>query len=91
VDFNGNPGNIDYRLPRMSFIKNKDFLHLERVDRDINTSTEYGVLPVSFFHAICFLFLLVLEFSYYFYSFLYFRQIIIVLTYLSNCFSKYVS
>jgi hypothetical protein len=47
VDFNGNPGNIDYRLPRMSFIKNEDFVHLERVDHDINTSTEYGVLPVS--------------------------------------------
>jgi hypothetical protein len=65
VDFNGNPGNIDFRLPRMSFIKNEDFLHLERVDRDINTSTEYGVLPVSYFSCTLFPFFVTIRIFYF--------------------------
>ena len=48
VQFDGNPGNFDYSLPRMSFIRNEDFKYLERVDRDSTSSTEYGVLPVFF-------------------------------------------
>ena len=54
IDFNGNSGSIDYRLPRMAHIKNADFKHLIRVDRKITSRKAYGVLPVciSFFFVV---------------------------------------
>jgi hypothetical protein len=48
VDFNGNVGTIDYRLPRMRYIKNQDFLHLQRFDLRVE-KRKYGLLPVSIF------------------------------------------
>ena len=55
IDFNGNSGSIDYRLPRMAHIKNADFKHLIRVDRKITSRKAYGFLPVciSFFCFFC--------------------------------------
>jgi hypothetical protein len=50
VDFNGNVGTIDYRLPRMRYIKNQDFLHLQRFDLRVE-KRKYGRLPVSIFEA----------------------------------------
>ena len=60
IDFNGNSGSIDYRLPRMAHIKNADFKHLIRVDRKITSRKAYGVLPVciSLFFFVYFLLLL---------------------------------
>jgi hypothetical protein len=55
IDFNGNPGNIDYRLPRMSYIKTEDFEYLEVVDRNNRSRKGYGVLPVSICFDISFL------------------------------------
>ena len=46
VDFNGNAGDIDYRVPRMTYIKNADFVHLQNVDRNLNSRKSYGVLRV---------------------------------------------
>ena len=35
-----------YRVPRMSYIKNADFVHLQNVDRNLNSRKSYGVLRV---------------------------------------------
>ena len=47
IDFNGDAGGIDYRIPRMSYIKNADFVFLENADRNRQSRKQYGVLPVS--------------------------------------------
>jgi hypothetical protein len=64
IDFNGLPVNIDYRTPRISHVKNQDFIQLERFDRKVNIVDGYGALPVS--NLVCFLlgFLVGSSFSY---------------------------
>jgi hypothetical protein len=46
LDFEGNVGPHDYHLPRMSHIRNEDFLHVVKIDRNMNSEKSYGVLPV---------------------------------------------
>jgi hypothetical protein len=53
IDFNGNAGPIAYRLPRIRYIKNEDFLHLQSLDLRLEKS-KYGLLPVSSFQLFCF-------------------------------------
>jgi hypothetical protein len=53
IDFNGNAGPIDYRLPRIRYIKNEDFLHLQSLDLRLE-KRKYGLLPVSSFQLFLF-------------------------------------
>lgn len=46
LNFNGYVVHIDYSLPRMSFIRNEDFVHVLNFDRDITSAKSYGVLPM---------------------------------------------
>jgi hypothetical protein len=48
IDFNGNAGPIYCRLPRIRYIKNEDFLHLQSLDLRLE-KRKYGLLPVSSF------------------------------------------
>ncbi|CAM0946042.1 unnamed protein product [Alopecurus aequalis] len=45
IDFAGHAAVIDYRLPRMCFIKNADFNLLATVDRNNQSHKSFGVLP----------------------------------------------
>jgi hypothetical protein len=48
LDFGANAGQIDYSIPRMSHIRNENFMLVHNADRNLLSRKSYGVHPVRF-------------------------------------------